>query len=248
MWSGWDRDGKKDANSSCWVRVATTWAGQHWGTVHIPRVGQEVIVAFLEGDPDQPIIVGSVYNATQMPPYPLPDKRTQSGIKSRSSLKGGADDFNELRFEDKKSSEDVYFHGQKDFHRVVENDDDLQVGRDQTIAIKRHRTETVKEGNEKVTVEKGDRTVEISMGNETLTIKKGNQTTKLNLGASTTEAMQSIELKVGQNSIKIDQSGVTIQGLVIKLQGQVQLQLEAPILQVNGSGMVKLQGGMVTIN
>ena len=84
----WDRVGKKDAGSSCWIRVGTPWAGKQWGMIHIPRIGQEVIVAFLEGDPDQPIIVGSVYNADQMPPYTLPDNKTQSGLKTRSALKG----------------------------------------------------------------------------------------------------------------------------------------------------------------
>ncbi len=226
----WDREGRHDADSSCWVRVATSWAGQHWGAVRIPRVGQEVVVAFLEGDPDQPIIVGSVYNAARMPPYQLPEHRTQSGVKSRSSVQGGPDDFNELRFEDKKGEEQIFFHAQKDFVREVEHDDSLAVGRDQTITIER------------------DRTVEISMGSDALTIKQGDQTTKLDCGKSTTEAMKSIELKVGQNSIKIDKNGVTVQGLAIKLQGQVQVQAQAPIVQVSGDGMLQLKGGIVTIN
>jgi type VI secretion system secreted protein VgrG len=137
----WDRQGTNDANSSCWVRVGTLWAGQQWGAIHIPRVGQEVIVAFEEGDPDRPIIVGSVYNASMMPPYTLPDNRTQSGIKSRSSLQGSTDNFNELRFEDKKDSELIFFHAEKDFQREVENNDTLKVGfdkkgkGDQTIQV-----------------------------------------------------------------------------------------------------------------
>src|SRR5207244_1037045 len=143
----WDREGKKDENSSCWMRVAELWAGKTWGMVFHPRIGQEVMVDFLEGDPDRPLITGRVYNAEQMPPYTLPDNQTQSGVKTRSSKGGGTEDFNELRFEDKKDSEDIYFHAQKDFHRVVENDDDLKVGHDQTIEIKNDRTETVKEGN-----------------------------------------------------------------------------------------------------
>ena len=110
--------------------------------IHIPRIGQEVIVAFEEGDPDQPIIVGSVYNAEQMPPYTLPDNKTQSGIKTPvARLQGTAENFNELRFEDKKDSEEIYFHAEKDFNRVVENNDTLKVGfekkdkGDQTIEI-----------------------------------------------------------------------------------------------------------------
>ncbi|MFQ3651991.1 MAG: type VI secretion system tip protein TssI/VgrG, partial [Gemmataceae bacterium] len=137
----WDRQGQKDANSSCWIRVGTPWAGKQWGMIHIPRIGQEVIVAFEEGDPDRPIAVGSVYNAAQMPPYVLPDNRTQSGLKTRSTLSGTEDHFNELRFEDKKDQEQVYFHAERNFDRVVENNDTLKVGfekkdkGDQTIEI-----------------------------------------------------------------------------------------------------------------
>ena len=91
--------------------MANIWAGTEWGGVHIPRIGQEVLVSFMEGDPDQPIITGRVYNATNMPPYELPANKTQSGIKSRSSPGGKASNFNELRFEDKKGKEEVYFQG-----------------------------------------------------------------------------------------------------------------------------------------
>ena len=270
----WDRTGKKDASSSCWVRVGTVWAGKQWGAIHIPRVGQEVIVAFEEGDPDRPIIVGSVYNAEQMPPYPLPDNMTQSGVKSQSTT-DGAGMSNELRFEDKKGSEEVYFHAQKDFTRVVENNDSLTVGSSdsnkcpagsQTISIYKDRTETVETGNESVTIKKGNRTVtvsegndthtvtkgnrvvEIDTGNDTLTIKTGNQTIAVKAGSSSTEAMQSITLKVGSNSIKIDQSGITLQGMVIKVQGQTQVQVQGPIVQASADGMLQLKGGLTTIN
>jgi type VI secretion system secreted protein VgrG len=150
----WDREGKNDASSSCWVRVGTPWAGKQWGMIHIPRIGQEVIVVFEEGDPDRPIIVGSVYNADQMPPYALPDNRTQSGVKTRSSLQGTTDNFNELRFEDKKDKEEVYFHAEKDFNRVVENNDTLKVGflktdkGDQTIEIFNNQSQTVGKPND----------------------------------------------------------------------------------------------------
>lgn len=261
----WDREGKKDQNSSCWIRVATPWAGKRWGMIHIPRIGQEVVVTFLEGDPDQPLIVGSVYNAENMPPYALPDNKTQSGVKTRSALKGGEANFNELRFEDKKGQEDIYFHAEKDFHRVVENDDDLKVGHDQTIEIKNHRTEKVKEGNEKVTIEKGNRDiivqtgndthkiekgnreVKIEMGNDTLIISMGNQKTKLDLGKSETEAMQSIELKVGQSSIKLDQMGVTITGMTIKIDGKIQTDVKGMMTQIQGSALMKMGGGITMI-
>ena len=126
----WDRDGRKDENSSCWVRVASTWAGKNWGFIQIPRIGQEVIVDFLEGDPDRPIITGRVYNADQTPPYTLPANQTQSGVKSRSSKSGGSDNFNEIRLEDKKGSEQIFIHAEKDLKTEVENDETRQVDHD----------------------------------------------------------------------------------------------------------------------
>jgi len=139
----WDRRGKNDADSSCWVRVGTPWAGGNWGMIHIPRIGQEVIVDFLEGDPDQPIVVGSVYNADQMPPYKLPDHKTQSGVKSRSSLKGGSSNFNELRFEDLKGEELIYFHAEKNKLAEVEVDSHELVGNDRHKHVGRHQYELI---------------------------------------------------------------------------------------------------------
>jgi type VI secretion system secreted protein VgrG len=250
----WDREGKKDDKSSCWIRVAQPWTGKQWGSIHIPRVGQEVIVSYLEGDPDRPLITGMVYNAETMPPYALPDNKTQTGIKTRSSKQGGAANFNELRFEDKKDSEEIYFHAEKDFNRVVENNDTLKVGfdkkdqGDQTIDIYNNRTVTLDQGNDKLEVKQGDRTVLVDMGNDSLTIKMGNQTTKLNMGAASTEAMQSITLKVGQNSITIDQTGVTIKGMMVTLDGQIQTQVKGLMTQINGSAMLQAQGAITMIN
>ena len=129
----WDRKGKKDQNSSCFVRVSQTWAGSGWGFIQIPRIGQEVIVDFIEGDPDLPIITGRVYNASQMPPYGLPGSATQSGWKSDSSLGGGG--YNELMFEDKAGSELVNFQAQKDHNLLVKNDRTKLVQHDQSDRI-----------------------------------------------------------------------------------------------------------------
>lgn len=139
----WDRYGKKDQDSSCWVRVAHPWAGKNWGMVAIPRIGHEVVIEFLEGDPDQPLIIGSVYNADMMPPYALPANATQTGIKSRSSKGGGGDNFNEIRLEDKKGSEEMYFHAEKDQNILVENDRNEEIDRDRTLLVKRDKSETV---------------------------------------------------------------------------------------------------------
>jgi len=245
----WEREGK----NSCWMRVAHAWAGKKYGTIMIPRVGWEVVVHFLEGDPDRPLVTGCVYNADNMPPYGLPDNKTQSGWKSRSSTGGGEADFNELRYEDKKGSEEIYFHAQKDFNRVVENNDTLKVGSaqaedgSQTIEIWKDRTQTIKTGNEKLEVSQGNQSTKVSMGNQETKISMGNQTTKLDLGASTHEAMQSIELKVGQSSVKVDQMGVTIKGMMISVDGQVQTQVKGLMTQVTGSAMLQLGGGILMI-
>ncbi|BCG82033.1 type VI secretion system Vgr family protein [Mesorhizobium sp. 113-3-3] len=129
----WDRLGKKDQNSSCFVRVSQTWAGSGWGFIQIPRIGQEVIVDFIEGDPDLPIITGRVYNASEMPPYALPANATQSGWKSNSSKGGGG--YNELMFEDKAGSELVNFQAQKDHHLLIKHDRNKTVQHDQSDRI-----------------------------------------------------------------------------------------------------------------
>jgi len=136
----WDRKEESNQDSSCWIRVSQVWAGQNWGAMHIPRLGQEVIVDFLEGDPDRPIITGRVYNQQQFPPYALPDNATQSGIKSRStagSSDGGATDsnFNELRFEDKKGSEEVYMQAEKDMTTLIKHDRTTTIQRNDTLNI-----------------------------------------------------------------------------------------------------------------
>jgi type VI secretion system secreted protein VgrG len=226
----WDRDGKKDQNSSCWLRVSQDWAGKNWGSVFIPRIGQEVIVEFLEGDPDRPIITGRVYNAEQMPPYTLPDNQTQSGVKTRSSSGGGTSNYNELRFEDKMGSELILVHAEKDLQTEVEHDETRSVKHDRTTTITNNETKTIEQGN------------------ESIELNQGNQTTKVDLGSIDTEAMQSITLKVGQSSIVIDQKGVTIQGMMISIQGQVQVQVQAPMVQVNADAMLILKGGITMIN
>jgi len=155
----WDRYGKKDEKSSCWVRVSQPWAGQNFGFVHIPRIGQEVVVSFLEGDPDQPLITGRVYNAQQMPPWDLPANATQSGLLTRSSTGGAYGNANAIRFEDKKGAEQLWLHAEKNQDIEVENDETHWVGHDRTKTIdhdetthvKHDRTETV-DNNEKITI------------------------------------------------------------------------------------------------
>ena len=173
----WDRLGQKNENSSCWMRVSYPWAGKAWGGIAIPRIGQEVIVDFLEGDPDQPIVTGRVYNAELMPPYELPANMTQSGVKSRSSKDGTPDNFNEIRFEDLKGSEQLFIHAEKNQDIEVENDETHWVGHnraktidnDETTHVKHDRTETV-DNNETITIH-GHRTETVDK-NEDITVGK----------------------------------------------------------------------------
>lgn len=137
----WDRQGKNDEKSSFWLRVAQIWAGPGWGSMFIPRIGQEVVVSFLEGDPDQPIIIGAVYNGTNVPPYSLPGEKTKSTIKTNSSTGGGGS--NEIRFEDAAGSEEIYIHGQKDWTIAIENDKNQKIGHDETLEVGNDRSKKV---------------------------------------------------------------------------------------------------------
>ena len=145
----WDRLGTRDANSSCWMRVLQPWAGAGWGFVFIPRVGMEVVVHFLEGNPDRPVVLGSLYNGQNRPPYELPADKTRSTLKTHSSPGGGG--FNELRFEDLAGSEEVFIHAQKDMNEVVEHDHTTTVHRHQTNTVDVNHTESVG-GNQSLSV------------------------------------------------------------------------------------------------
>ncbi|WNG32066.1 type VI secretion system tip protein VgrG [Cystobacter fuscus] len=153
----WDREGQCDDKSSCWVRVSQPWAGESWGGMFIPRIGQEVVVDFIEGDPDRPLITGRVYNGVNPPPYALPDDKTKSSFRTNTSPGGGG--FNELRFEDKKGAEQVFIQSQRnmdvrvkndsmedilqDRHQTIHRDQNERVKRDKSLKVHRHRQEHI---------------------------------------------------------------------------------------------------------
>jgi type VI secretion system secreted protein VgrG len=271
----WDREGQNDGNSSCWVRVATPWAGKQWGMIHIPRMGQEVVVEFVDGDVDHPLVVGSVYNAEQMPPYSLPANKTQSGIKTRSSLQGTPANFNEIRFEDKKGSEQLFIHAEKNQDIEVENDETHWVGHDRTKTIdhdetthvKHDRTETV-DNNETITIHANrtetvdkDETITIH-GNRTETVDKnetitisGQRSTSITKDdtltvsqAISTTAVKSITLTCGSSTIKLEPSGITISGMKIDITGQVAANMTSLMTKVNADAVLTLNGSITKIN
>jgi type VI secretion system secreted protein VgrG len=254
----WDRVGKKNENSSCWIRVSQIWAGKNWGWMTIPRIGQEVLVDFLEGDPDRPIIVGRVYNAEQMPPWDLPANQTQSGILTRSSKGGTSDNANYMQFEDKTGSEQINVWAQKDMNTTVENNDTQHVMVDRTINVDGKHTETivkdttititqgnhsttVSQGNQSITVSQGNQTTEINMGNQSTTLDMGNITVTCSAGSISMTAMKSITLTVCDSSISITPTGVTISAPMISLSAE-------GMATVTADGVLTLSGSMTMIN
>ncbi|EHR7008450.1 type VI secretion system tip protein VgrG [Salmonella enterica] len=232
---GWDRYGKMDENSSCWIRVSYPWAGKGFGMIQIPRIGQEVLVDFKNGDPDLPIIVGRTYNQDTMPPWGLPGMASQSGIFSHS-LYGGPTNGNMLRFDDKTGAEEVKFHAEKDLNTTVKNNETHTVNADRTKTIihneitKVHidrtedvfgkHTETIKgnrnvkvtEGDQLLTVEKGIREVTVKTGTSTETVEKDISITSIS-GAIHLTAKTQITLTVGKSSLTMNSDGtITLNG------------------------------------
>jgi type VI secretion system secreted protein VgrG len=268
----WDHRSEATDALDVWARVIMPWAGNGWGAQFIPRIGTEVAVAFVDGDPDRPIVVGGLYNGTMKPIYALGDK-TKSGIRTRSSLKGGTSDFNEYTFDDKKGSELVYEQAQKDLSTYVKNDQTLKIDNCRIVTVKKDETVTI-QNNQKITVtqdhsltvSQGNRSITVSMGNNSLTVSKGNHsetvsmgnystdvslgniTINADVGSITLQALQGITLKCGSNSVQISPTGITINGMMVSVQGQVQTQIQGTMTQVSGEAMLQLQGGITMIN
>jgi type VI secretion system secreted protein VgrG len=222
----WDREGKYNEKSSCWIRFATPWAGKQWGAIHIPRIGQEVIVAFLEGDPDRPLILGAVYNAGNMPPYTLPDEKTKSTVKSYSSKGGGG--FNEIRFEDKKGDEQIFIYGEKNQDVRIKKDRMEWIGNDTHLIVKHDQLEQV-EGDKHLSVT-GDHNTKVDGGvslkvSQDIQKKSGmkyavDAGTEIHLKAGmsiTVEAGAALTLKVGGSFININPAGIAISGPMIMI-------------------------------
>ena len=270
--------GGADDNSdkrSCWLRVAQGWADGGFGHMHIPRVGEEVIVDFLDGDPDRPIITGRVYNSKLAVPYSLPDEKTKSTWKSQTVGAAGSYEeseetgpnpgYNELRFEDKGGSEELYLHAQRIFNTLVRLDETRKTGRDTTVRVGRNRTVAIKK-NETVTIETGDETRKIQAGSRTTeiqkddtltlntgdsstTVKSGDYSLKVSMGQATIEAMQKITLKVGQSTIVMTPASIEINSVTIKVNAQAMLQTKSGAMsQLDGGGMMVIKGGLTMIN
>jgi type VI secretion system secreted protein VgrG len=270
----WDRDGQYDEKSSCWIRVSQGWAGAGWGGIYLPRITQEVIVDFLEGDPDQPLITGRVYNGENPTPYKLPDEKTKSTLKSDSSK--GSKGFNEIRFEDKKGEEQVFVHAEKNMdirvkndvyewvgrntHLIVQQDQYEQIGNDRHETIARDHVEEI--GRDHYLKIKGKEAIEVD-GSHSFTVQgdvtevfqadHSEETTgDVYITASNIviEAMSNITIKVGQSYIAIDASGITIGTTgTLELKSMAPLSLEGTAgVTVESSAQVSVKGtAMLTL-
>jgi type VI secretion system secreted protein VgrG len=224
----WDREGKHDEKSSCWIRCSQPWAGEAFGAISIPRIGDEVLVDFLEGDPDRPVVTGRVYNGEKKPPYKLPDEKTKTTIMTRSTTGGGTDDYNELRFEDKVDKEQLYLRAQRDYDRYVKNVARRYVGKDDHLHVKEKQFEQIEEdshrtvgGDMKESIGKG---FELKVGTDhqekvgTKMAVEAGQEIHLKAGMKVIlEAGMQISLKAAGGFVDIGPGGVTISGVMVKI-------------------------------
>jgi type VI secretion system secreted protein VgrG len=223
----WDQKGNNDEKTTCWIRVAQGWAGKQYGAFFLPRVGQEVLVTFLEGNPDRPVVVGSLYNATQTVPYTLPDNQTRSTVKTNSS-KGG-NGYNEIRFEDKDGSEEIFVQAQKDMNVTILNNLATTVKVDETRTVDGKRTLTVT----------GDET-HTNSGNYTLKVT-GNLTIDVS-GSVTIKAGTSLSTKAGTSITNNAGTDFTNEA------GATMTNKAAASETVDGGGMLILKGGLIKLN
>ncbi|NYZ11047.1 type VI secretion system tip protein VgrG [Azospirillum sp. RWY-5-1] len=212
----WDRRGQYDDKSSCWIRTSQSWAGRNWGGMTIPRVGMEVVVSFVDGNPDRPLITGFVNNADNMPPYPLPDERTKSSLKTRSTP--GGKGFNELRFEDKKGKEQIFIHAERDLHSRTKREVREWIGADRHLIVKGAQFELVDKNLHGHV--KGDRLEKVAGGTSLDVGMDVHEKVGMNFVHKSgmnvmIEAGISINLKVGGNFITINPAGIFIQGNLV---------------------------------
>jgi type VI secretion system secreted protein VgrG len=247
----WDRGATDGEASTCWIRVSQTGG---LGNIILPRVGHEVIVDFLYGDPDRPIVVGRVFNSKNMPIYPLPDNKTRAlwrterygapgSYDGAESLDTGAPGVNELRFEDKGGAEEVFLHAERDMNVRVRNKASQHIGLDQEIKVGQDRTDYVKR-NEAVTID-GGRDAKIKES-DALDVKKD---IKINSGTTIAiEAKSKITLTVGSSTITIDPTSVKIDATMVQISGQATAEMKSPMTTVKGDGILTLKGGITLIN
>lgn len=239
----WDRLGQADERSSCWIRVSQQWAGAGWGAMNVPRIGQEVVVDFLDGDPDRPVITGRVYHGTNVPPYPLPERKAVSTFKTQST---GGDGFNELRFDDAQGQEEVYLHAQRDFNIEVKANKSERVGGDEDVEIGANLNTRV-EGDQEDSVGKND---SLTVGKDYNEYVGENAQTRIG-GNYTLEVGKDADITVGGESQNHVGSSLQVEaGKDITVVSATEITLKAgnTFIKISDSGDIEINGGEVTVN
>ena len=292
----WDRYGKKDDQSSCWIRVSQSLAGPSFGMQFIPRVGMEVVVSHLDDDPDRPLVTGVVYNGTNGLPFELPSKAPESGLLTRSTKQGSTSSGHKLVFDDTKDKEKITLHSTKDHERTITNNEMVTIGNglavqvaeqeqhvvgsskakngsretkiwkddkttlttgnsvleitkgDRTVTLTAGNRKTEIFGNDETTLKTGNQKVTLTAGNQEFTLQVGNHTTKCAVGGYKVSALQGIELTCGPSSIKLDPTGVTIKGLMVKIEGTTMTEVQGLLTKISASAMLQAQGAITMIN
>jgi type VI secretion system secreted protein VgrG len=268
----WDRDGKKDDKSSCWVRTVMPWAGKDYGFIAVPRIGMEVIIQFERGNIDRPICTGMVYNGINKPPYGLPGEMDTIALRTNSTKGGGG--YHELSFKDKKDAEKIFFQSEKDYEQKIKNNAVITIGMekkdkgDLTQTVYRHMTETIKTGDVTQTIETGSRittiktddTTKVQTGNMTTTVETGNLSetvSKGNMSTTVSKGNQSTEVSLGNISIKASAGAITVeaaQSITLKVGGNsitidtTGIKVDGAIVAVKAEAQASVEGALVKVS
>jgi type VI secretion system secreted protein VgrG len=271
----WDLKGKKDENSSCWVRVVTPWSGDGYGMVALPRMGQEVVIQFEEGNPDRPICTGMLYNDPKKPAYEFPAHQTQLGIRTKSSKKGKEEEYNELMFDDLKGSELMRIQAQKDHQELIKNKSAVTIGLDKhelvdaegkikadvkdgslSEVIKQNVTRVIKEGNHDFTINKGDETIKLETGSHTLEIKKDKTQTIEGKHTKTITGNDATTVKTGNMTVDVKAGKISMtaaQKIELKVGGStvtidpVSVTIKATMLKFEATAMAEVKAPVTTV-
>lgn len=266
----WDQENNKDDSSSCWIRVAQPWAGGNFGALFLPRIGSEVLVSFIQGHPDYPVITGAVYSNENPMPVSLPDGKNHTGFVSRSTLDGEVTDGHRILFDDKKDEEKLIVGAQKDLLLTVKNDAQTTVGNEVNVTIGANRTSEITEGDDRLTLKKGNSELTLKKGDLTIKLDSGEYQTAVKGGGSELvvekgcliESKEKITFKVGSNEIVISTDGITLNGAKIALEakgeatikgsklaleGKSEAAMKAQKINVKGGAEVAIDGAMIKL-
>lgn len=259
----WDNEGKNDGANSCWVSVMQPWAGNAHGSQFIPRIGTEVVVSFIQGNPDYPLVIGSTYNGMNNPPFSLPEDKSLSGIVTRSTGGNSENKGHKLIFDDKVGQEKITLYSQRDFNLTIENNALFEVKGSKKTIIDGEREIMTSKGNNVISVEKGNYSLDLKkgdfkqsvVGNVSYQVNNGNfllenSTGKVSIkseNACCIESSKEIVFKVGSNKITLSQTGITVNGAMVKINATGTAEIKSAMTTVEGSGMNRIKGGIINI-